>query len=1421
MATRTISNAGGAWNTVGAWVEGAVPLSNDDVVATATSGNLNITATAVCRSIDLTNYVGTIVQSAVSLSVGDASGGALKFVAGMTFTRSAAAAASITFVSTTDNSGAGWSVDFAGKSISNVTFNGAGGKWVLQSDVSMSGVILTLSAGTLDTASKNITTGTFVSGTGTRTLTPGSSTITLSGSTSTTAWTINTSATMTITANTANVVIASSTTTPTVLGGLVNHNGMSFSMAIAGTLIIGSATGQSGFTIANLTRTGTAALTDSVTFSEVMTITGTLTLNGNSVINRLLVNSTTTGTPVVITCNTTVTGQFVDIRDITAAGTGTWNLASITGGSGNLGGNTGITFTTPANQYWIAHTGTWGVTGNWGSTSGGTGGRVPLPQDTAIFDTNSFSAGGQTVTMTGPLRLSAIDSSAATNTPTFAGGSNAIASYGSVDWSNFLFTGSGALSLSGRSTFNLKIANYGSSLTVAALTGTYTLTGNTSSISTFTHASGTFNTANFNMTASTFTFTASSITFNLGTSTMTATSLSTTTVFGAGTLGAGQANLASATVTVTGKTNGIRSVALGSNTLGTLILNVLDSIGSFSITGTPILGSLIVGPGTALAISSVITVANIQLSGSDLGYVYVNNGQYFLTPDHVDFDITGDLDLIAKVQADDWTPSSNIVLIGRDDPSNISYRLTLLTSSGLRLTLSTNGTATFSTDSTVSLATAIGITDGSDKWVRATRRLSDGRIQFFYSNDGSSWTQLGADQVSTTLPLFAGTSKLAFGATTAAGSLFLGRLYRVIVKNGIGGTTVADLDLANWVPLTSTLVDGAGKTWTFTGTAPFTGDGRIKLSGGIIATYLLDPPTSATMAYPQNIWQQADWTDTSPPTGAVLASTTGYLFIDSQASLVIPGDIDISARILMSDWTPGSRQYVASKAGTPSTSTNISWRFSVESNGSLRFVYTPDGTTQRTATSSVLNTVVNGTAKWVRVTYESASGNVKFYLGDDGVSWTQLGTTQVITAGSIFSSTSRIRVGAGDNTTTGSLFGNIYQFTMKNGVDGTTVAHVNYAERTPQIFQYLEISGNSGLGGGRWVADQGLDDGGNVGWFLSAQTPPISVPFLASPAFVYVPEVFGGVGSGVGGSGTSTGTVAPAQRAGVINRLTVIVRESIVGRNSSSPIPLRGTAQAIGVNANPISVPSLPTPIPAGPLVVGFKAGWVNVGGGIGVATLPSSNPGDLIVLFTGWGDANSTVITPTFGTGFPATQRYYTFDSGNAVGFGFWTSIVTTPTSATQVNISQLPNTFPRTIMYAVGIIRNYDITNPIETFGTGAVEGYGSGAGTKLHSFPSVITTKSNSLILNAAIFSQLVGGIDVGDDGDVVIANWTNPAITGYENIVQAEYFPGSFFNDTISVSGGVLANPGSSGASTATSSLRRVAQYATVVIPPKLS
>ena len=71
MATRTIANGGGNWTSTGSWVEGAVPASADDVVATSSSGSLVVDGTATCKSLNLTNYTATFSGSSALTVAGN------------------------------------------------------------------------------------------------------------------------------------------------------------------------------------------------------------------------------------------------------------------------------------------------------------------------------------------------------------------------------------------------------------------------------------------------------------------------------------------------------------------------------------------------------------------------------------------------------------------------------------------------------------------------------------------------------------------------------------------------------------------------------------------------------------------------------------------------------------------------------------------------------------------------------------------------------------------------------------------------------------------------------------------------------------------------------------------------------------------------------------------------------------------------------------------------------------------------------------------------------------------------------------------------------------------------------------------------------------------------------------------------------
>lgn len=209
--------------------------------------------------------------------------------------------------------------------------------------------------------------------------------------------------------------------------GTFDPNGKTFTITLtAQTMAI-----LQEFTFYNLTVTGSAHTINYLQLGANQTITNTLTINGNSGINRISIESNTKGTArTLTTTGGSVAVTNADFQDITAVGdAGDWDLSAITGGSGNSGGNTNITFTTADDWYWHEGTGNTNNYAKWYTETNGGGTqmastRVPLPQDTLHFDINSFDSGSRVITQNMP-RIGSIDFTGAANTPTFTTSTNA------------------------------------------------------------------------------------------------------------------------------------------------------------------------------------------------------------------------------------------------------------------------------------------------------------------------------------------------------------------------------------------------------------------------------------------------------------------------------------------------------------------------------------------------------------------------------------------------------------------------------------------------------------------------------------------------------------------------------------------------------------------------------------------------------------------------------------------------------------------------------------------------------------------------------------------------------------------------------------------------------------------------------------
>lgn len=259
---------------------------------------------------------------------------------------------------------------------------------------------------------------------------------------------------------------------------------------------------------ANLTFSNNAGY-GNITITTPPTVGGAMVFSGANANNqRLFVRSSVRGTQRTFTCNGTVSVTNCDFEDIASAGSaGTWSGTSV----GDCGGNSGITFTTPVDRFWVGNGGDILSTARWSATSGGSSGAsFPLPQDTAKFNASSFSSGSQSITWVGTeeLRLGNVDFTGVTNSPIFDN-DNIVNFYGSVTFVGMTFGGVSDFNFLGRGSHTMGQGGITSTIThnFDSISGTYALSstfGGGASTPTIFVISGTFDGNDQNVTVAIF-----------------------------------------------------------------------------------------------------------------------------------------------------------------------------------------------------------------------------------------------------------------------------------------------------------------------------------------------------------------------------------------------------------------------------------------------------------------------------------------------------------------------------------------------------------------------------------------------------------------------------------------------------------------------------------------------------------------------------------------------------------------------------------------------------------------------------------------------------------------------------------------------------------------------------------------------------
>ncbi|MFP3902389.1 MAG: hypothetical protein ACLFXM_16150 [Acidimicrobiia bacterium] len=198
------------------------------------------------------------------------------------------------------------------------------------------------------------------------------------------------------------------------------------------------------------------------------------------------------------------------------------------------------------------------------------------------------------------------------------------------------------------------------------------------------------------------------------------------------------------------------------------------------------------------------------------------------TPDHASLDITGDIDVRAELTPVEWHRHRvNLVNKWGDVTADRSWDFYLWSDdAGGRLAFiwqEAGGTfhdvGSFHGDGTPAV---VPVARGTLA-VRATLDVDDGAgawlVRFYTgpSIDGP-WEQLGSDRTATpTTDIRDTTTEVAVGHANL--EALEGRAHRAQVRDGIGGTVVADPDFTAQEPGATSFVDSAGRTWSVDGDA--------------------------------------------------------------------------------------------------------------------------------------------------------------------------------------------------------------------------------------------------------------------------------------------------------------------------------------------------------------------------------------------------------------------------------------------------------------------------------------------------------------------------------------------------------------------------------------------------------------------------
>ena len=193
---------------------------------------------------------------------------------------------------------------------------------------------------------------------------------------------------------------------------------------------------------------------------------------------------------------------------------------------------------------------------------------------------------------------------------------------------------------------------------------------------------------------------------------------------------------------------------------------------------------------------------------------------------------------------------------------------------------------------------------------------------------------------------------------------------------------------------------------------------------------------------------------------------------------------DIQILLSFDDATPAAITYIAGIYET--TGNQLSWLIFLNTDGTLVFRYSTDGSTSTDLTSTVVPDITAGENVWLKIVFigddDASQHQVTFSISRNGrETWEEIGTTTPI-AGTktLFTSTATLEVGNADTGSSSEHNGRVYRFELRDDRSQELLAslNINDSESTSDSAWLSAPTGETWtIGGSVTLSDEGVTNG--------------------------------------------------------------------------------------------------------------------------------------------------------------------------------------------------------------------------------------------------------------------------------------------------------------------------------------------------------